>query len=303
MNSGPMDSGYVVLAERGLVALRGDDARGLLQGVISTDIERVTPASASYGALLTPQGKYLFDFVIVQVGDALLLDTERARIDDLMRRLMMYRLRAKVEIEDRSEELEVAAVLGDDLAARLDLPERPGAARALNDGAMLIDPRIARLGGRAVLPRGHSAGVFEDLGFAPAPPAAYERLRLVLGVPDGSRDLVVDRSTLLESGFEELHGVDFQKGCFVGQELTARMKYRGLVRKRLMPVAFEGPPPAPGTPIRLGGKDAGEMRSGQDGHGLALLRLEQVARAAEEGVPLLADATELIPHRPDWASF
>jgi folate-binding protein YgfZ len=298
-----MSSGYVILAERGLVALRGADARDLLQGVVSSDIERVTSASATYGALLTPQGKYLFDFVIVQIGDALVLDTERARLDDLMRRLLMYRLRAKVEIEDRSDELEVAAVLGDDVAARLGLPAQPGAARALNDGVVLIDPRLARLGGRAVLPRGQMAPALEDLGFAPLPPAAYEQARLALGVPDGSRDLVVDRSTLLESGFEELHGVDFQKGCFVGQELTARMKYRGLVRKRLMPVAFEGPPPAPGTPIRLDGKDAGEMRSSQDGRGIALLRLEQVARAAEAGVPLLAEATEVIPHKPDWARF
>ena len=298
-----MNSGYVVLAERGLVSLRGDDARGLLQGVISTDIERVTPASVSYGALFTPQGKYLFDFVIVQIGDALLLDTERTRLDYLIRRLLMYRLRAKVEIEDRSDELEVAAVLGDDLAARLDLPAQPGAARPVKDGIVLIDPRLAQLGGRAVLPRGHSAAALEEVGFAALPPAAYEEARLALGVPDGSRDLVVDRSTLLESGFEELRGVDFQKGCFVGQELTARMKYRGLVRKRLMPVAFEGPPPAPGTPIRLDDKDAGEMRSGHDGHGIALLRLEQVARAAKEGVPLLADATEVIPHKPDWARF
>jgi folate-binding protein YgfZ len=298
-----MNSGYVVLAERGLVALRGDDARSLLQGVISSDIERVTPDSASYGALLTPQGKYLFDFVILQLGDAVLLDTERARVDDLMRRLMLYRLRAKVAIEDRSDELEVVALLGDDLAARLELALRPGAARALNDGVALIDPRLVELGGRAVLPRGYGARLLEGLGFAPLPLAAYERTRLALGVPDGSRDLIVDRSTLLESGFEELRGVDFKKGCFVGQELTARMKYRGLVRKRLLPVAFEGRPPPPGTPIRLHGKDAGEMRSSQDGRGIALLRLEQVARAAADGLPLLADATEVIPHKPDWAKF
>lgn len=298
-----MSSGYQILAERGLIALRGDDARSLLQGVISSDIERVTPTSASYGALLTPQGKYLFDFMVVQIGDVLVLDTERARIDDLMRRLMMYRLRAKAEIEDASEAFEVAALLGDDLATRLDLPPQPGAARALSDGVVLIDPRLAALGGRAVLPRGQAAPALEDLGFAAAAPTAYEQARLALGVPDGSRDLVVDRSTLLESGFDELHGVDFQKGCFVGQELTARMKYRGLVRKRLMPVVFDGPPPAPGTPIRLDGKDAGEMRSGHDGRGIALLRLEQVARAAEGGLPLLADATEVIPQKPDWARF
>jgi folate-binding protein YgfZ len=298
-----MNSGYVALPERGLVALRGQDARSLLQGVISSDVERVTPTSTSYGALLTPQGKYLFDFVILQIGDALLLDTERARIDDLLRRLLMYRLRAKAEIEDRSADFEVAALLGDDVAARFELPEQVGAARLLNGSVVMIDPRLAELGGRAVLPRGHSAAVFETLGLASLPGAAYEQARLALGVPDGSRDLVVDRSTLLESGFDELHGVDFRKGCFVGQELTARMKYRGLVRKRLMPVVFRGPPPAPGTPIRLAGKDAGEMRSSIEGHGLALLRLEQVARAAEDGVPLLADATEVIPRKPDWARF
>jgi folate-binding protein YgfZ len=298
-----MSDGYVILAGRGLVALRGADARGLLQGVISSDIEHVTPASASYGALLTPQGKYLFDFVIVQMGDALLLDTERARVDDLVRRLLMYRLRAKVELEDRSEDFEVAAVLGDEVAGRLGLRPERGAARALDAGIVLIDPRLAGLGGRAVLPRGRSAATLEKLGFGPLPPAAYEQARLALGVPDGSRDLVVDRSTLLESGFEELHGVDFKKGCFVGQELTARMKYRGLVRKRLMPVTFEGSPPAPGTLIRLDGKDAGEMRSSHDGHGIALLRLEQVARAAEAGLALLAGATEVIPHKPDWARF
>jgi tRNA-modifying protein YgfZ len=239
----------------------------------------------------------------MQVGDALLLDTERARAGDLMRWLMMYRLRAKVEIEDRSDALEVAALLGDGIAGRLDLPDQPGAARALGDGVALIDPRLARLGGRAVSPRGRSVSLLEDLGFAALPPAAYEQARLALGVPDGSRDLVVDRSTLLESGFEELHGVDFKKGCFVGQELTARMKYRGLVRKRLMPVALQGPPPEPGTQILLDGRDAGELRSSVDGRGIALLRLEQVARAAEQGKPLLAGETEVIPHKPDWVIF
>ncbi len=298
-----MNSGYVVLGERGLIGLRGDDARSLLQGVISTDIERVTAASASYGALLTPQGKYLFDFLMVQSGDTLLLDTEQARVPDLMRRLVMYRLRAKVEIEDQSERYQVAALLGDKIASRLDLPERPGAARAAHDGVLLIDPRLMELGGRAVLPRDRAAQVLEQMGFSPVPTAVYEQTRLMLGVPDGSRDLVIDRSTLLESGFDELHGVDFKKGCFVGQELTARMKYRGLVRKRLMPVELDGPAPPAGTQIFLDGKNAGEMRSSAEGHGLALLRLEQVARAAEEGQPLLAEATRVIPRKPDWVNF
>ncbi|MGH2453573.1 MAG: YgfZ/GcvT domain-containing protein [bacterium] len=297
-----MTTGHVALPARGLIALRGPDARSLLQGVISTDVERVTPQSASYGALLTPQGKYLFDFMILQIRDALLLDTEQARVAELLRRLLMYRLRAKVEIEDQSDHFEVAALLGPEVAARLDLPEQPGAMRALDQGAALIDPRLTGLGGRAVLPRGSAEEILEGMGFVALPREAYERTRIALGVPEG-RDLVVDRSTLLESGFEELHGVDFGTGCFVGQELTARMRYRGLVRKRLMPVTLQGPPPEPGTSIRLAGRDAGEMRSSQGDHGIALLRLEQVARAAAEGVPLMAGATLVIPHKPDWVNF
>jgi folate-binding protein YgfZ len=168
---------------------------------------------------------------------------------------------------------------------------------------VLIDPRLRQLGARAVLPAGRAATVLEGMGLAPLPRAAYERTRLALGVPDGARDLVVERSTLLESGFEELRGVDFDKGCFVGQELTARMKYRGLVRKRLMPVRLEGPPPPAGTAIRLAGKDAGEMRSSQGDQGIALLRLEQIAKAAEEGAPLLADETLVVPAKPDWVNF
>ena len=148
-----------------------------------------------------------------------------------------------------------------------------------------------------------SGATLAALGFEPLEPAAYERVRIAEGVPDGSRDLVSERSTLLESGFEELHGVDFAKGCFVGQELTARMKYRGLVRKRLMPVVLKGAPPEPGTIIRLGEREAGEMRSSIEGRGIALLRLDRVAEAAEQGDGLYAGATEVIPLKPDWANF
>jgi folate-binding protein YgfZ len=145
--------------------------------------------------------------------------------------------------------------------------------------------------------------VLREAGLTALEPADYERLRLSLGVPDGSRDLVVERSTLLESGFEELRGVDFAKGCFVGQELTARMKYRGLVRKRLLPVDLNGPPPAPGTIIRHGEREVGEMRSSCGGHGLALLRLDRIAELAQSETPLLADATEVTPRKPDWVNF
>jgi tRNA-modifying protein YgfZ len=305
------NAGYIVLADRGVLALRGADVRRFLQGLISNDIERIRSDQASYAALLTPQGKFLFDFFIVQHGAELLLETELARVPDLQRRLMMYRLRSKVEIEDVSAGFAVAALIGEGVAVMLDLPARPGACRALEHGLAFVDPRLVRMGVRALLPAQNAASLpaenaastLAQLQLNEAPRAAYERLRLSLGMPDGSRDLIVEKATLLESGFEELNGVDFGKGCFVGQELTARMKFRGLVRKRLLPVTFDGAAPVPGTIIRLGEREAGEMRSSSDGHGLALLRLEHVAKAKESGVPLIAGGTEIVPVPPDWAKL
>jgi folate-binding protein YgfZ len=294
-------AGYVLLPERGVLALHGGDVRPFLQGLISNDVARVREDRAAYGALLTPQGKFLFDFFIVQDSGRLLLETEAARLGELHRRLLMYRLRSKVDIEDCSGHFAVAALIGDHPAEVLDLPEVPGAARALDQGLVFVDPRLPRLGVRALLPRDTAPATLAALGLDAVEREAYERLRLTFGVPDGSRDLVVEKATLLESGFEELHGVDFDKGCFVGQELTARMKYRGLVRKRLLPVTFAGAPPPPGTVIRLGGREAGEMRSGIEGQGLALLRLEHVEKAKAEGMPLLAGDTEILPVAPAWA--
>jgi folate-binding protein YgfZ len=296
-------SGYVALAGRGVIALRGADRVAFLQGLISRDLEQITSDRAGYGALLTPQGKFLFDFLIVSTGDSLLLDVERARLADLLRRLAMYRLRAKVELEDASGSYAIAAVLGDDVAARFELENRPGACRPLGAGFVAVDPRLVRLGLRALLPPAELRPTLEELGLPALDPEAYEHLRITAGVPDGSRDMVIEKSTLLESGFEELEGVDFAKGCFVGQELTARMKYRGLVRKRLLPVVLKGPRPEPGTIVRLGEREAGEMRSSIEGHGLALLRLDRIAEAADANAPLCAGATQVIPIKPDWAKF
>jgi tRNA-modifying protein YgfZ len=293
-------AGYVLLGDRGVLALRGADARPFLQGLITNDVGRIRADQAVYGALLTPQGKFLFDFLIAQDGDRLLLDVERPRLEDLRRRLLLYRLRSKVEIEDVSEDIAVAALIGETVAEQVGLPARPGACRDFGEGLLFVDPRLVEMGARALLLAPDAESTLAGIGLAKLERDAYERLRLGLGVPDGSRDLAVEKSTLLESGFEELNGVDFAKGCFVGQELTARMKYRGLVRKRLLPVTFEGPAPAPGTIIRLGEREAGEIRTTIDGHGLALLRLEQVAKAKDAGAPLLAGDTEIVPVEPDW---
>ena len=286
---------FALLPDRGILAVSGPDRRGFLQGLVSNDVEKLAAGRAVYAALLTAQGKYLHDFIMVEQGEAIWLDSEAARLADLRRRLSMYRLRAKVEIAE-SPEFGVAAIVGEDALSALGLPNERGAVRPWGGGVALVDPRLAELGARAILPREALRPAMTAAGLAETDFAAYDRHRLALGVPDGSRDLVPEKSILLESGFDELNGVDWQKGCYVGQELTARTKYRGLIKKRLFPVHIEGVAPAPGTIVRLDGKDAGEMRSARDGIGLALLRLE----AASENRRLTADEATLSPIRPDW---
>ena len=286
---------FVALDGRGILAVSGADRRDFLQGLVSNDVEKVMPDRAVYAALLTAQGKYLHDFIMGALGDAIWLDAEAARLADLKRRLSMYRLRARVAI-DELPELAVAAVFGNGALAALDLPEEAGAARALGDGLAFVDPRLGALGARVVLPREHIRNALSGAGLTETDFAAYDRLRLALGIPDGSRDLVVEKSILLESGFDELNGVDWQKGCYVGQELTARTKYRGLIKKRLFPVKIDGAMPAPGAILEIDGKEAGEMRSSRDGIGIALLRLD----AIEHSPPLSSGSTTISPLRPDW---
>jgi folate-binding protein YgfZ len=290
---------YVELGERGVLAVPGPDARAFLQGLVSNDVLRVSPSRAVHAALLTAQGRYLHDFFIAEIGGTLCLDCEATRRDDLLRRLKVYKLRSKVALEDLTARMAVAALPGAD-AVDLGLANEPGAAKEIAGGAVFADPRLAALGARAILPRATLAATLAARGFSPGGMDEYEALRLALGVPDGSRDLPVEKALLLENGFDELNGVDWKKGCYVGQELTARMKYRALVKKRLLPVGIEGPAPAPGTPIMAGEEEAGEMRSASGGLGLALLRLDAVDKALAEGAALSAGAARLHPGKPGW---
>jgi folate-binding protein YgfZ len=285
-----LSKSYAILEDRGVLAVAGEEARPFLQGLISNDVAKAAPRRAVYAALLTPQGKFLHDFFLVEHEQRLLLDCEGPRLADLLKRLTMYRLRAKVTLDDVSADHVVAALMGDVL-------EPP----ALSHGVAFADPRLAAMGARAILPREGARAALEGAGFEAAEAADYDRLRLANALPDGSRDLVVEKSILLESGFEELNGVDFEKGCFIGQELTARTKYRALIRKRLMRVDVDGPLPAPGTPIMLGDKEVGEMRSGRDGTALALIRLERLEEAGDE--PLTAGEARVTPIKPAWATF
>ena len=287
---------YVPLGNRGIVSVDGPEAVPFLQGLISNDIERVTEARGVYAALLTPQGKFLHDFFVLRQGDSYLLDCEGPRVGDLGARLVAYRLRADVALADATEDFQVVALFGGENADGVfDLPPGEGGAAPCEGGTLMRDPRSAALGLRAVLPRGADLAFLEQAGFARGHVADYERHRIAHGAPDGSRDMEVGRATLMECGFEALNGVDFEKGCYVGQELTARTKHRGLVRRRLARVALEGPLPPAGTPIVAGEREVGEIRSGLDGAALAVLRLERIAAAAEAGTPLTAGETRVIP--------
>ena len=276
---------FTRLDDRGVLEVSGADATALLQGLVSNDLAHLEQQPAVYAALLTPQGKYLVDFLIYRHGDALWLDVEAARLDDLVRRLTLYRLRADASFT-RRDDLAVYALFDGDAAAvesaeidRLD-PRLDALGRRVVGAPAMVEPALAALA--------------EAADFA-----TWDRHRLALGVPDGTRDLEPDKALLLENGFVELNGVDFDKGCFVGQELTARMRYRGTVRKRLVPVTLEGSA-KPGTSIRAGEVEVGELRSVAGELGLALIRLDRWDRAKAAGEPLQAEAAVVAPRVPDW---
>ncbi len=288
-------SSYTFLNNRGVIAISGDDCVDFLQGIVSNDVSKVTDESAGYGAFLTPQGKYLYDFFMIRRGETLFLETERDRIDGFIKRLTLYTLRARVTLEDASEDVRVAAIFGDGVSDVI--PAKKGSTIPLGDGLFYRDPRLAEAGARAILPV-NGASIL-TLGATETSFEDYDRHRIALGLPDGSRDLIVEKSVLLENGFDELGGVDWDKGCYMGQEVTARTKHRGLVKKRLVPVAIDGVPPEAGTPVLAGEKNAGEIRSTAGAMGLALLKLDYLKGSD----PLIAGDAILSPEKPSWATF
>ncbi len=269
---------FSLVPHRSVIAVGGPDRIEFLQGLISNDATKVVPGRAIWAALLTPQGRFLNDMFVADGGnDTLLLETERERAPALAKKLAMYKLRSKATVEDRGKQLEVAVAYGPDAAETLPI-----------DGVIgFVDPRLAELGLRIIAPTGTAASALQSRGFSAAPIEAYDALRLQFGVPDGSRDLIVEKALLLENGFDELNGVDWQKGCYMGQELTARTKYRALIRKRLFPVRIEGVLPAPGTAIFNDGQEVGELRSGSGERALAMCgfpRPPTPSRPAESGL-------------------
>jgi folate-binding protein YgfZ len=297
------DNSHIILHDRGLLKVSGDDALNFLQGLVTNDVSKANPECALYSAMLSPQGKYLYDFFITQMNGELVLDCEASRLDDLKRKLNMYKLRSKVQLIDINQDFIVSAFFGGNVAETLQLNKTEGSVKPFLGGVAFIDPRITSIGGRAIIPRDNAGDKLTKAGFSVGNPEEYETLRLSLGLPDGSRDMLIDKAILLENGFQELNGIDWEKGCYMGQELTARTHYRGLIKKRLMPVQIEGPLPAPGTAIMLGDKNVGEMRSGDAAWGLALIRLEQFNDVSESGEGFSAEGTTLRPVKPGWAEF
>jgi folate-binding protein YgfZ len=261
-----------LLPDRGVLEVAGPDRVAFLQGLVSNDVAGIPAGQAAWAALLTPQGKWLADFFVIPAGEVLLLDVERAQAPGLAQRLSRFRLRSKVTLRDASGDWQVHAAWG-----------------APPEGAAILvpDPRLAEAGWRALHP--------SPLG-ADATAEDYDRHRLALGLPDGSRDLEAEKSVLLEGGFDELGGISWTKGCYMGQELTARTRYRGLLKRRLVPVDVAGPLPAPGAALTdAAGAVVGDMRSGRDGQGLALLRLDALDRA-----PFHSGDARVTPRIPAW---
>lgn len=287
-----------MLEDRGVVSVTGADAEKLLGGLVTNDMALLDAASgdgapAIYAALLSPQGKILFDFLIVRTADGYLLETARAKAGELVKRLSMYKLRAEVEIRDVSGTHVIAALWG---------------ARAVSFGEFVgahafADPRFAALGIRIIAENDRSAAVLAAAGAEAASADAYHAHRIGLGVPEGGRDFVLGDTFPHEALLDQLHGVSFTKGCFVGQEVVSRMQHRATVRKRVVPVVGEVPLPQGPLPVLFGEVDIGRLGSVAGARGLALLRLDRVAEAQRSGAQITAGGVTLGVEVPPFATF
>ncbi|MGE0230561.1 MAG: folate-binding protein YgfZ [Flavobacteriaceae bacterium] len=261
----------VILEDRSVISVSGPDARSLLERLITVEAEGMT--GPRHGALLTPQGKILFEFIVRPEGeDTLLLDVHNTLAAEFVKRLAFYKLRAKAEIADRTDDYAVVAAFDGDT----DLP---------------ADPRIAALGGRAILPRGETQGLRPGA-------KAYARHRMTLGVAELVHDFASGDVFPHEASYDRLRGVDFDKGCFVGQEVVSRMQHRGTARKRFVPVSIAGDVAEARADVTAGGKVVGTMGGSSGDRGLALLRLDRLDEAGS--VPLECGGARLAAHPPEW---
>lgn len=277
------------LSDRGTLKITGEDATGFLQNLVTADVAGLAPGRARLSALLTPQGKILFDFLVVRatedIGGGFWLDVGRAVAPDLARRLGFYKLRAKVAVEDLSDTIAVVAGWGDTAPA------------ADEFGLVYPDPRLPELGWRAFVASSDAPGFGEDAG-------AYHAHRTTLGVPEGGKDYAFGEAFPHEADMDQLGGVDFAKGCYVGQEVVSRMEHRGTARTRIVQAVFPGGIAAPeGSEIVAGDRTIGRLGSAGGGRAIATVRLDRAADAMAAGIPLTAGAMELQVMVPAWARF
>jgi tRNA-modifying protein YgfZ len=266
------------LTDRGVVKVSGEDARDFLNGLVTTDVTLLRPGLGRFGALLTPQGKIIADFLITEApdghGGGFLIDAPRALAKGLADKLGFYKLRAKVAVENLSDSLGVLAVWDGEPAMKPDLS--------------FADPRNAALGWRILVPEELKQKVADLIGAELVDEAAYEVHRIAIGVPRGGLDFMYSDAFPHETNMDRLHGIDFDKGCYVGQEVVSRMQHRGTARTRAVRVTLEDFSPEAGIPVVAGDKPVGTMGSTAGGHGIALLRTDRVADALDAGLTLSA---------------
>ncbi len=281
-----------LLPDRGVVSVVGEDAGKLLQGVITNDMGLLATQPALHAGLLTPQGKILFDFFVVPSSGGFLLETPRDKAAALADRLMLYKLRAKADIRDVSSDYSVAAIWGGTYE-----PRGHGTAPLL-----FADPRLAAMGSRELVTiRSDWALANEQADSATRD--EYHAHRIGLGVPEGGKDYAFGDTFPHEALFDQLNGVSFTKGCYVGQEVVSRMQNRGMARKRVVPVAGDRPLPEPGAAIAAAGVEIGTLGSVAGNRGLALMRLDRAAEFADRGEVLRAGDVPVSIALPSWATF
>ncbi|WP_112663211.1 YgfZ/GcvT domain-containing protein [Microvirga flavescens] len=278
------------LNDRGVVKVSGEEAKKLLEGLITCELERVSPQAARLSALLTPQGKILFDFIVfeapAEIGGGYYLDTLKGFAPDLAKRLNFYKLRAKVVIEDLSDKLAVVAGWGDTPKPQDDA------------GLVAEDPRLPALGWRAVVAAEDAAE------FSSAEAETYHAHRIALGIPEGGRDFLFGEAFPHEALMDQLHGVDFDKGCYIGQEVVSRMQHRGTARTRFLPATYEGGFAAEvGADVTAGEKVLGKAGTGAQGRGLLMIRLDRASDALAAGETIRAGGIPVTLAKPDWAQF
>jgi tRNA-modifying protein YgfZ len=281
------------LPDRGVIKVAGDGARGFLHGLFTADIEKLAPGAARFSALLTPQGKIIADFFVTEApardGGGFFLDVPRALCTIMVAKLNMYKLRAKVVVEDLSATLGVLAAW-----------EGAGTTK---QGSSFSDPRLPALGLRVLLPPHLVPAAAAELGSALVDAADYAAHRIALGVPQGGLDFSYGDAFPHETDMDQLGGVDFAKGCYVGQEVVSRMEHRGTARTRAVPVRYDGAAPAAGTSVTAGERQIGTFGSSAEGRAVALLRLDRVSDAMAQGESLAAGGVAIHLIKPDWARF